>query len=183
MSKRGPLHRTLLCEEITGTVINGFHVSYDRLGFGFLESVYRRALAMELRGFGLTVVEEAPIDVWYAASRSGTSAQTSWLKTKSSSNSRRVERSAMPIENSFSTVFELPVSRSVCSYFTGPAHFSSAWSSRIPARALCGPFPLSLKIRSQHRVSPPVPALARGLSIATRYREYQASAPRPPTSR
>ena len=55
MSKRGPLHRTLLCEEITGTVINGFHVSYDRLGFGFLESVYRRALAMELRGFGLTV--------------------------------------------------------------------------------------------------------------------------------
>jgi len=71
MSKRGPLHRTLLCEEITGTVINGFHVSYDRLGFGFLESVYRRALAMELRGFGLTVVEEAPIDVWYAGVKIG----------------------------------------------------------------------------------------------------------------
>src|SRR5678815_1224253 len=71
MSKRGPLHRTLLCEEITGTVINGFHVSYDRLGFGFLESVCRRALAMELRGFGLTVVEEAPIDVWYAGVKIG----------------------------------------------------------------------------------------------------------------
>ena len=61
----------LLCEEITGTVINGFHVSYDRLGYGFVESVYRRALAMELRGFGLDVVEEAPIDVWYAGVKIG----------------------------------------------------------------------------------------------------------------
>jgi GxxExxY protein len=56
----------LLCSEITGTVINGYHVSYDRLGFGFLESICRRALAIELRAFGLEIVEEAPIDVWYS---------------------------------------------------------------------------------------------------------------------
>ena len=56
----------LLCAETTATVINGFHVSYDQLGYGFLESVYRRALAMELRSFGLTVVEEAALDVWYS---------------------------------------------------------------------------------------------------------------------
>jgi GxxExxY protein len=61
----------LLCAETTGTVINGFHVTYDRLGFGFLESIYRRAMAIELRAFGLQVVEEAPIDVWYAGTKIG----------------------------------------------------------------------------------------------------------------
>ena len=72
MSKpRGLAKRELLCEEITGTTINGFHLTYDRLGFGFLEVIYRRALAMELRAFGLRVVEEAPIDVWYGGVRIG----------------------------------------------------------------------------------------------------------------
>ena len=56
----------LLCAEITAVVINSFHVTYDRLGFGFLESIYRRALVIELRAFGLRVVEEAPIEVWYS---------------------------------------------------------------------------------------------------------------------
>ena len=68
---REPTRKPLLCGEVTGTVINGFHVSYDRLGFGFLESVYRRALAMELRGFGLGVMEEAGIDVWYGGTTIG----------------------------------------------------------------------------------------------------------------
>jgi GxxExxY protein len=72
MSRRLELRKTeLLCAEITGIVINGFHVTYDRLGFGFLEIVYRRALAMELRAFGLSVVEEAPVDVWYARAKIG----------------------------------------------------------------------------------------------------------------
>lgn len=61
----------LLCAEITSTVINGFHVSYDQLGYGFLESVYRRALAIELRSFGLAVVEEAALDVWYSGTKIG----------------------------------------------------------------------------------------------------------------
>jgi len=66
-----PTRKPLLCSEITGTVLNGFHVSYDRLGFGFLETVYRRALAMELRGFGLNVIEEAGIEVWYGGTTIG----------------------------------------------------------------------------------------------------------------
>ncbi len=61
----------LLCGETTSTVINGFHVSYDHLGYGFLESVYGRALAFELRSFGLTVVEEAALDVWYSGTKIG----------------------------------------------------------------------------------------------------------------
>lgn len=71
MANRHAARRTLLCGEITGIIINGFHVSYDQLGFGFLESVYRRALAIELRAFGLTVVEEAPVDVWYRGKKIG----------------------------------------------------------------------------------------------------------------
>ena len=70
-NQRLATHTKLLCAEITATVINGFHVSYDQLGFGFLESIYRRALAIELRAFGLQVVEEAPIDVWYRGTRIG----------------------------------------------------------------------------------------------------------------
>jgi GxxExxY protein len=66
-----PSRTKLLCAEITSTVINGFHVSYDQLGYGFLESVYRRALAIELRGFGLAVVEEAALDVWYGSTKIG----------------------------------------------------------------------------------------------------------------
>ena len=70
-NQRPAPRRALLCAETTGIIINGFHVSYDQLGFGFLESVYRRALAIELRAFGLTVVEEAPIDVWYRGTKIG----------------------------------------------------------------------------------------------------------------
>src|SRR5689334_18463870 len=70
-SRRNTARSDLLCADITGAAINGFHVTYDQLGFGFLESIYRRALAIELRAFGLTVAEEAPIDVWYAGTRIG----------------------------------------------------------------------------------------------------------------
>jgi GxxExxY protein len=41
--------------ELTRDVIAGFYRTYDALGFGFLESVYKRALSAELRlaGFGV----------------------------------------------------------------------------------------------------------------------------------
>jgi GxxExxY protein len=55
----------LLEEELTGRIISAFFKVYDVLGFGFLESVYRRALAHELRKRGMTVECEVVIDVWY----------------------------------------------------------------------------------------------------------------------
>jgi GxxExxY protein len=61
----------LMCAEITGVAINAFHVVYDRLGYAFLESVYRRAMGIELRSLGLNVVEEAPLEVWYGGTRIG----------------------------------------------------------------------------------------------------------------
>jgi GxxExxY protein len=57
--------RFLLEPELTRQIIWCFYRVYDRLGFGFLESVYRKALAYELTRLGLTVDCEKVIDVWY----------------------------------------------------------------------------------------------------------------------
>ena len=49
--------------ELTGDVIAGFYRSYDAFGFGFLESAYRRVLAVELRHAGLAVEHEVPFEL------------------------------------------------------------------------------------------------------------------------
>jgi GxxExxY protein len=51
--------------ELTGAIIGAYYRVYNYLGYGFLESVYRRALAHELRKLGLRVDLEVAIDVWY----------------------------------------------------------------------------------------------------------------------
>lgn len=51
--------------EITEKIINAFYRVYNILGYGFLEKVYRNAMAIELRKQGLTVALEAPITVYY----------------------------------------------------------------------------------------------------------------------
>jgi GxxExxY protein len=52
---------------ITGDVIRLFFRVYDRLGFGFLESVYAKALAHELTLAGIQFDREALVDIWYDA--------------------------------------------------------------------------------------------------------------------
>jgi GxxExxY protein len=52
--------------EITDKIISAFYQVYNTLGYGFLEKVYRNALAIELRQRGLAVTLEAPITVYYA---------------------------------------------------------------------------------------------------------------------
>jgi GxxExxY protein len=51
--------------DITELVIKAFYRVYNALGYGFLEKVYSNALVIELRGLGLTVVQEARITVYY----------------------------------------------------------------------------------------------------------------------
>jgi GxxExxY protein len=46
-------------------IIKAFYVVYNTLGYGFLEKVYRNALAIELRKLGLDVIQEARIAVYY----------------------------------------------------------------------------------------------------------------------
>jgi|SRR4051812_28502498 GxxExxY protein len=61
----------LLERELTSVIIGVFFVVYNQLGFGFLESVYRKAMYYELTDRGLMVETEVPIDVWYGARKVG----------------------------------------------------------------------------------------------------------------
>ncbi|HAZ30493.1 TPA: GxxExxY protein [Candidatus Acetothermia bacterium] len=53
--------------EITEQVVQAFYKVYQLLGHGFLEKVYENSLAIELRGRGLSVQQQAPISVLYDA--------------------------------------------------------------------------------------------------------------------
>lgn len=61
----------LLEGELTAIIIRVFYRVYDRLGFGFLESVYCEALAIEFELEGLSFIREAKIDVHYDGRRIG----------------------------------------------------------------------------------------------------------------
>jgi GxxExxY protein len=52
-------------EALTRAALDAFYRVYNRLGFGFLESVYVNALTLELRRDGLQVRREAPMAVVY----------------------------------------------------------------------------------------------------------------------
>jgi GxxExxY protein len=57
--------RILYEEALTRRVIGAFYRVYDVLGYGFLEAVHRRALAIELRQRGMHAQEEFPLEVRY----------------------------------------------------------------------------------------------------------------------
>lgn len=58
-------YETLFEEAITRRIIGAFYDVYNCLGYGFLESVYANALALEIVGRGLHVVREAGAEVRY----------------------------------------------------------------------------------------------------------------------
>ena len=51
--------------ELTGKIIGSAYYVHRGFGFGFLEAVYRRALAVELAFQGVRVVEEAPYELYH----------------------------------------------------------------------------------------------------------------------
>jgi GxxExxY protein len=55
----------MLEKETTSHVIGAFFTVYNKLGFGFLESVYAEALERELVKRGRTVQREVHLTVWY----------------------------------------------------------------------------------------------------------------------
>ena len=57
--------KRLVDEELTRNVIGGFYDVYNTLGYGFRESVYSHALAIELRARGLRVDREVEVVVYY----------------------------------------------------------------------------------------------------------------------
>ena len=52
-------------EELTHKIIGCAYTVYKKLGFGFLEGVYRKAMFIELIRAGLKVEEEKPLKVYY----------------------------------------------------------------------------------------------------------------------
>ena len=51
--------------EITEIVIKAFYNVYNKLGYGFLEKVYEKALAIECKKLGLKCLFQCPIEVFY----------------------------------------------------------------------------------------------------------------------
>ena len=51
--------------ELTEQIVGAFYAVYSKLGYGFLEDVYVKALAIELKKRGLTPNTEQPIEVYY----------------------------------------------------------------------------------------------------------------------
>lgn len=62
----------MLHEELTEKIIESFYLVYNKLGYGFLESVYENALLIELKRQGLNVVNQVPIEVQYRNQKIGT---------------------------------------------------------------------------------------------------------------
>ena len=52
-------------EDITHKIIGCAYKVFNQLGFGFLESIYRKAMVIELNKAGLKVDEEMPLEVYY----------------------------------------------------------------------------------------------------------------------
>lgn len=63
-TERTPCKR-LKHSEITEAIIRSFYEVYNELGQGFLESVYRQAIAIVLRTTGLTVLQEQTVEVHF----------------------------------------------------------------------------------------------------------------------
>ena len=55
----------LIDRELTEAIIGAFFEVYNELGYGFLESVYCRALRIALSARGLESEAEAPIEVYF----------------------------------------------------------------------------------------------------------------------
>lgn len=55
----------MLHSDITGKILEAFYKVYNTLGYGFLESVYEKAMLIELQNFGLFVERQKRIKVYY----------------------------------------------------------------------------------------------------------------------
>ncbi|HEY3138639.1 MAG TPA: GxxExxY protein [Blastocatellia bacterium] len=63
-------------ENLTGQIIKAFYKVYNELGYGFLEKVYEKALALELASSGLRVGRQQPIKGYYLGQQEERSSPT-----------------------------------------------------------------------------------------------------------
>src|SRR5262249_8650213 len=60
-----------LHEDLTERIIGVFYEVYNELGYGFLESVYHKAMAQALRQHRLFVESKVPVPVWFRGEQVG----------------------------------------------------------------------------------------------------------------
>lgn len=72
MGARSENSAELVAGEITGEIIAAFYEVYNELGAGFVESVYVRAMAIELFQRRMNVAREVPVTVFYKGVTVGT---------------------------------------------------------------------------------------------------------------
>ena len=58
-------------KELTDKIIKAFYVVYNKLGYGFLERVYEKAMIIELRKLGLFADNQVCINVYYEGENIG----------------------------------------------------------------------------------------------------------------
>lgn len=63
---------TLLHSEITQAILGAFYSVYSEVGFGFLESVYEKCLAIVLDHAGLKVERQVPYQITFRGRSAGT---------------------------------------------------------------------------------------------------------------
>ena len=52
-----------LYSDITELIIKAYYKVYNKLGYGFLEKVYEKAMLIELRKLGLSSSNQTPIEI------------------------------------------------------------------------------------------------------------------------
>ncbi len=61
----------LLHEDLTGAIIGCYYDVFNTLGFGFLESVYEKAMMHELKLQGIQAIRQSQINVFYKGENVG----------------------------------------------------------------------------------------------------------------
>jgi GxxExxY protein len=65
------MHSNHKYSEVTDIIINCFYKVYNRLGYGFLEKVYEKALSIELERSCLNCRCQCPIEIFYEGENVG----------------------------------------------------------------------------------------------------------------
>ena len=105
----------LPCWEITDKILAAFYEVYNKLGSGFLESVYRAALVIVMTRLGLRVETRAVLPVRFDSRIIAEFRPDLVINERSLSRSRSPARSTRRIALRYLTISELPTWRSACS--------------------------------------------------------------------
>ena len=65
------MNENYLYSDITEAIIKCYYKVYNKLGYGFLEKVYERAMLIELSNEKFSCLQQCPVDVYYGLSKVG----------------------------------------------------------------------------------------------------------------